>query len=100
MAQHEFLERVAKKARRSSDPRRTILRLVLGAHGWRQPWCGSAAWYPPVSTITFGEPVTVASLRRRGYRTEADHLMSVENTLMNWAAGVCGAMTWKRCEDA
>lgn len=93
-----LLQRILRAARRSDNPRRTMVSMVLKAHGWRQPW-RSAAWFPPGESVTFGCPVTVRELRRRGFGAEADHLMGAENMLMNWAADACcGDVRWDRRE--
>jgi len=92
----KFLDKVLAAVRRSKEPRRTMVGMILKAHGWRQPW-RTAAWYPPKESVTFGAPITVEDLKRRGYVAEADHLMSVENMLMNWASGVAGkGVAWTR----
>jgi hypothetical protein len=83
----KFLHKVAKAARLSKDPRRTMVKLILSAHGWRNPW-RSAAWYPPGSDVTFGTPISVEALQRRGFGFIADQLLSVENMLTNWAKAV------------
>lgn len=95
---NKFLRKIEEAARRSKEPRKLIISMILKAHGWRNPW-RTAAWYPPGESITFGSPVTVEALKRRGYGGEADHLMTVENMLMNWAAATCGSsITWDRKE--
>jgi hypothetical protein len=94
----KFLDKVLAAVLRSKDPRRTMVKMILREHGWRQPFRRSAAWYPPGEhNITFGAPITVEDLRRRGYGTEADHLMTVENKVMNWANDVAGTeISWTR----
>lgn len=92
----KFLDKVLATVLRSKNPRRTMVKIILREHGWRQP-LRSAAWYPPGENITFGVPITVEDLKRRGYGAEADHLMTVENMVMNWASTVAGKeITWDR----
>lgn len=85
----DFESRVARAALRSKKPRKTIVDKLLFAHGWKRNCWRGGGWIPPGEKSTFGCPVTVESLRQRGYGALASQLLGIENMLMNWIEADC-----------
>lgn len=84
-----FEAKVVRAVLRSRHPRKTMIDKLLFAHGWKRNCWRGGGWIPPGEKITFGTPITVESLRKRGYDATASQLLGIENTLMSWVEADC-----------